>query len=288
MAVYDRRYKAYDGPLTPVSRRWQVLPRHAWTGVFASRLFVFFFALCFVWPVVGAIWIELHYNLAALAKVGMDGVQLAAVDAPFFAAFMGVQCFLFGGVLTLLVGPGLVSPDLANGALPLYLSRPLTRTSYTLGKMATLVSLISIITWIPGFLLYVLQAWLAGWSWFLSHVWLGVAIVGGAIIWIVTISLLALATSALAKRKVVAQTFLLGVIIFGSVAGQAINVMFGTKLGFLFNLPALMESLWVSLYRLEQVPTPFPAWVAVIALLSICGLSIGILSKKLRAFEVVR
>lgn len=287
MAVYDRRYKAYEGPLTPVHRRWMVLPRHAWTGVFRSRLFVGFFTLCFAWPIGAAVWIYLHYNLAALANVGLDGVQLAAVDAAFFAAFMGVQCFVFGGVLTLLVGPGLVSPDLANGALPLYLSRPLTRTGYTLGKMATLAALISLVTWIPGLLLFLLQAWLAGWSWFASHVWLGVAIVGGAIIWIVTISLLALATSALARRKVVAQTFLLGIIIFGSVAGQAINEMFGTKLGFLFNLPVLMQSVWVSLYRI-QMPTAFPAWVAMTALIGLCVLSIGILSKKLRAFEVVR
>ena len=287
MAVYDRRYRAYDGPLTPVSRRWQVLPRHGWTGVFKSRLFVGFFTLCFAWPIGAAVWIYLHYNLAALANVGLENVQLAAVDATFFAALMGVQCFVFGGVLTLLVGPGLVSPDLANGALPLYLSRPLTRTGYTLGKLTTLAALISLVTWIPGLLLFLLQAWLAGWSWFASHVWLGVAIVGGAILWIVTISLLALATSALARRKVVAQTFLLGVIIFGSVAGQAINQMFGTKIGWLFNLPALMQSVWASLYRIN-VPTALPPPVAATALLAICGLSIGVLARKLKAFEVVR
>jgi ABC-2 type transport system permease protein len=180
-----------------------------------------------------------------------------------------------------------VSPDLANGALPLYLSRPLTRTGYTLGKISVLAALISIITWVPGFLLFLLQSWLAGWEWFASHAWLGVAIVGGAIIWIVTISLLALATSALARRKVVAQTFLLGVIIFGAVAGQAVNVMFGTKIGFLFNLPVVMQSVWNSLYRLSM-PTAFPAPVALVALLVICGISVAILAKKLKAFEVVK
>jgi ABC-2 type transport system permease protein len=287
VAVYDRRYRAYEGPLTPVSRRWQVLPRHAWTGVFKSRLFVFFFALCFAWPIIGAIWIYMHYNLAVLANVGMESLQLAAVDAPFFAAFMGVQCFAFGGVLTLLVGPGLVSPDLANGALPLYLSRPLTRTAYTLGKMTTLAALISLITWIPGLFLFLLQSWLAGWSWFASHAWLGVAIVGGAIIWIVTISLLALATSALAKRKVVAQTFLLGVVIFGGVAGQAVNEMFGTTVGFLFNLPVLMQCVWTVLYRID-LPTPVQPAVAGLALAAFCGLSIAVLAKKLKAFEVVK
>ena len=94
--------------------------------------------MCFAWPVGAALWIYLHHNLNALSSMGLDLTALAPIDAGFFAMFMGVQCFVFGGLLALLVGPGLVSPDLANGALPLFLSRPLTRTGYAVGKMATL------------------------------------------------------------------------------------------------------------------------------------------------------
>jgi ABC-2 type transport system permease protein len=229
----------------------------------------------------------MHYNLQALANVGLDGVKLAPVNAAFFAAFMGVQCFILGGLLTLLVGPGLISPDLANGALPLYLSRPINRTAYVAGKMATLAALISLITWIPGLLLFLLQGWLEGWSWFAANARIAVAIVLGAGIWIVTISLLALATSAIAKRKVIAQTFLLGVIIFGGIAGQAINQMFDTRLGFVFALPELMHTVWEGLYQVPlaaQLPTPL-AWFALVA---ICGVSVAILARKLRAFEVVK
>ena len=113
------------------------------------------------------------------------------------------------------------------------------------------------------------------------------AIVLGAGIWIVTISLLALATSAIARRKVVAQTFLLGVIIFGSIAGQAINQMFGTRLGFVFALPELMHTVWEGLFQVRlraQLPTPV-AWTALAV---ICTASIAILARKLRAFEVVK
>jgi len=285
--VYDRRYRGYDGPITPQNSRWMVLPRFAWAQVFKSRLFAGFFTMCFAWPVGAALWIYLHHNLAALANVGLDGIQLAPVNAEFFAAFMGVQCFILGGLMALLVGPGLVSPDLANGALPLFLSRPLSRTGYAVGKMATLAILISLITWIPGLFLFALQSWLEGWSWFAANLRIGVAIVLGAGIWILTISLLALATSAVARRKVVAQTFLLGVIIFGSIAGQAINQMFDTSLGFVFALPELMHTVWEGLY---QVPlkAQLSAPVAWSALLIICGLSIAVLARKLRAFEVVK
>jgi hypothetical protein len=156
----------------------------------------------------------------------------------FFATFMGVQCFVLGGLLALLIGPGLISPDLANGALPLYLGAAALASRLRVRKMAALINLLSSITWMPGLFLFLLQSWLAGWSWFSGQRRLAVAIVVSSWIWISTITLLALATSSIAKRKVIAQTFLLGTVIFGSVAGQAINVMFGTSLGFVFNIPS--------------------------------------------------
>jgi ABC-2 type transport system permease protein len=287
VAVYDRRYRGYDGPLTPQNSRFMVLPRFAWAQVFRSKFFAAFFTMCFAWPVGAALWIYLHYNLSALTTLGIDLNSLAPIDAGFFAMFMGVQCFVFGGLMSLLVGPGLVSPDLANGALPLFLSRPLTRTGYAIGKMATLAILISVITWIPGLLLFFLSSWLAGWSWFAEHLRIAFAIVLGAWIWIATISLLAMAASAVARRKVVAQTFLLGVVIFGGIAGQVINQMFDTKLGFAFALPELMHTVWEGLYQvpLRAQLTPTVAWSA---LFLICGLSIAVLARKLRAFEVVK
>lgn len=285
--MYDRRYRGYDGPITPQKTRWMILPRFAWAQVFRPKLFVMFFTVCFVWPVAGALWIYLHHNLKALETMNLSVSNLGPINAEFFATLMGVQCFVFGGLLTLLVGPGQVSPDLANGALPLYLSRPLTRTGYLAGKMATLAILISLITWIPGLLLFFLQSWLEGWSWLVANTRIGVAIVAGAGIWIVTISLLALATSAVARRKVVAQTFLLGVIIFGSIAGQAINNMFDTSWGWVFALPELMHSVWEGLY---QVPLDarLSAPVAWSALFVIAAISVGVLARKLKAFEVVK
>ena len=285
--MYDRRYRGYDGIITPLNTRWTVVPRYAWRQVFKSRLFVMFFTLCFAWPILATFWIYLQHNLAALTNVGLDGVKLAPVNAAFFAAFMGTQCFFFGGLMTLIVGPGLVSPDLANGALPLFLSRPLSRTGYAVGKMFTLGALISLITWVPGLFLFFLQSWLEGWAWFTANAYIAVAIVLGAGIWIVTISLLAMAASAVARRKVIAQTFLLGVIIFGTIAGQAINQMFHTKVGFVFALPELMHTIWEGLFQVPlqaQLPTA-AAWAGVLA---VCGLSVAVLSRKLRAFEVVK
>ena len=166
-------------------------------------------------------------------------------------------------------------------------SRPLTRTGYAVGKIATLVTLLSLTSWIPGLFLFLLQSWFEGWSWFAENARVAFAILAGAGVWIVTISLLAVATSAFARRKVIAQTYLLGGIIFGGIAGQVVNQMFDTKLGFAFALPELMHTVWEGLFQvpLNAQLTPTVAWFA---LAMICGLSIGVLARKLKAFEVVK
>ena len=53
-------------------------------------------------------------------------------------------------LLTTLVGPSLIAPDLSNGALPLYLSRPFSRIQYVAGKMIVLLLLLSLITFMTS------------------------------------------------------------------------------------------------------------------------------------------
>ena len=48
--------------------------------------------------------------------------------------------------LAALAGPGLVAPDLANNALPLYFSRPLTRWSYALARLTVIIGMVVITT----------------------------------------------------------------------------------------------------------------------------------------------
>ena len=57
-----------------------------------------------------------------------------ATSSRSFLSVQGVFAFL----LTAYAGPGLISPDLSNNALPLYLCRPISRTEYVLSKMAVL------------------------------------------------------------------------------------------------------------------------------------------------------
>jgi len=159
MAVYEHAYKPYAGPLTPEWSRFLIIPRHAYRDVFRSKLFTGFFALCFVCPLVMAILIYLHHNLSALGFFNINPLDLRRnlpINGPFFQTFVSVQTSL-AFLLTVLIGPPLISRDLANNGLPLYLCRPFSRAEYVIGKMSVLVILISAITWVPGELLFLYQ-----------------------------------------------------------------------------------------------------------------------------------
>ena len=115
-------------------------------------------------PFVGMLIIYLRHNLAALKLLGLplDRIRQALpIDATFFERGLQLQAFL-SFLLAIAIAPALMSPDLRNNGLALYLSRPFTRGEYILGKLFVLVAVLSSIIVLPGILLYVLQGYLEG------------------------------------------------------------------------------------------------------------------------------
>jgi ABC-type transport system involved in multi-copper enzyme maturation permease subunit len=287
VAVHDQRYRGYTGPRTGEKGRLLILPRYAFRSVFQSRLFTGFYATCFALPAGAAVMIYLHYNLAALASMKLSVGQLIAINSYFFAILMSYQSFFLGFLVTLLAGPALVSSDLVNNALPLYLSRPFSRAEYVAGKMLVLVVLLSSITWIPGILLFLFQGYLAGSGWLGDNLRIGAAILAGCGIWILAVSLLSLALSAYVKKKVLAQAALLGIVFGGTVLAKTVDVMFATTWGDVLSLVEILRSVWGALYGIETFSplAPAAAWTSLVALSLV---SATLLFRKLKAYEVAR
>ncbi|RPI28259.1 MAG: hypothetical protein EHM61_05730 [Acidobacteria bacterium] len=287
MAVYKHSYQAYTGPLTSTSLRFLTLPRYAYQRIFGSRIFLALFLVCFLPPLVAAVFIYLQHNAKALQILQIPINELIPIDAAFFQVFLYIQCSL-GFILATLVGPGLVSPDLTNNALPLYLSRPLTRRDYALGKISALLILLSLITWIPLSLLFFFEAKMAGMEWLWKNIRLEIAIVTGAWIWMLVISLLAVALSAWVKWRPIAGALIFGVFIVGGGFGALVNTVLFTNWGSLVNIAAMMDIAWRWLFRGEGTPNSLPVWSAFAGLVGFCGVCLLLLSKKLKAYEVVR
>jgi ABC-2 type transport system permease protein len=286
VAVYKQTYKDYSGPRTAAWSRFLILMRYSYARLFQSRFLVLFLALCFFYPIGCAALIYLSHNIPALALLRLPANALPAIDGRFFYTFCVVQGVL-ALLLTAFVGPSLISPDLANGGLALYLSRPFSRTEYVTGKMAVLLVLLSLITWVPGLLLYAIQASCTGWTWIRPNLWLARSLVLGPVIWIVVLSLIALALSAWVKWRIAAGACVLGLHFVGAGFAQAINEILRTRKGSLINLGEVIHTVWGSLFDSSR-GTDLSITQAWIVLGVTCVLCLGLLARRIRGFEVIK
>jgi ABC-2 type transport system permease protein len=309
MAVYEHLYKAYEGESQTALSRFLVIPRYALREVFKSKLFTTIFILCFIYPLIAMILVYLHHNANALALLQINVRELLPIDNTFFRTFIEVQGG-FAFILTVLVAPPLISRDLSNNALPLYLCRPLSRTEYVLGKMAVIVFLLSMITWVPGLLIFFFQASLSGIGWLWANLWMVSPIFFGSMTWIVLLSLIALAVSAVVRWRVVASGAMLGMFFVPSAVGEIINNLFLTRAGHLVSLWATMNSLWLGLFGLFErqtgsirgkVSNPIydkqyfdiallepPLWASWLVVALVCAICVWLLARKVRAYEVIK
>jgi ABC-2 type transport system permease protein len=300
MAVYKRSYKRYEGALTSERWRFTVLPRYSFRTAFESKLFTSFFTGCMLPPFVAAVLIYVKNNIQALQSLNLQPLQFLDVNSEFFVTLLTVQTVLSFFIVTL-IGPGLVAPDLANNALPLYLSRPFSRAEYVLGKLTVLAALTSLVTWIPTLLVIGVQVNMAGVSWLLDNVRLPVGVFVGSWIWILTISLVSLAISAWVKFRPIATASLFGVFFVLGAFGEIANGMLRLHPGWgsLLNIRTDMGRLWTWLL---SDPTVYqglvsggsreinglPIWGSFVAMAGFSGIALFLLNKKVRAAEVVR
>jgi len=301
MAVHRRAYQPLTVGLTPAWSRFLVLPRHAWRQLAGSRLLVGFAVLCLVPPLIAGGMIYLYNNPLAQTLLGLENGlgSVFRVDGRFFMRLLTVQASM-AFVLTAWIGPGLVTPDLNNGALPLYLCRPFSRAEYVLGRFATLFVVLSLITWVPDLLLFGLQAGLAPAGWAREHLNIPWAMVAGSCMLIGVMALLALALSAYVRWRIVATGLFAAIFFVPAGIGNAINEVLRTYWGNLLNMTYVVSMVWSGLFdvpwnhrgrrhemgdaRLLDVPPGF-CWLMLLAVAALC---LYVLNRRLRAREVVR
>ena len=147
MPIYDQGYRRYEarGPLRK-ARFWPIT-REALRLVLAKRAFLGLLAAAFM-PFVGRV-IQI-YIVTRFPEAG----RILPVDGRLFGDFLNQQIG-FTILLSIFGASGLVANDLRTGAILAYLSRPLTRRDYVLGKLLVPLFLNLAVTLAPGLLLYV-------------------------------------------------------------------------------------------------------------------------------------
>jgi ABC-2 type transport system permease protein len=262
-----------------------VLPRYAWRKLYQQRLVILLTMAAMVWPILCAGFVYLTNHAELLQGLDREFRQFIQVDGKFFAIFMYVQAG-FAVFLAALAGPGLLAPDLANNALPLYFSRPLTRWSYALARLTVLVGMLSVVTWIPGLLLFGLQVGLAGGWWFWANWTLGAGVVAGFLLWLLLLGLVAMASSAYVRWRVVAAAESLAFFFILSGLAEMIDNVFRVKWGHVIDPAWAVNQVWSALLGVDLLEGP-GAWASAGALVVMMVLLAVVIERKLRPVEVV-
>jgi ABC-2 type transport system permease protein len=171
MPIFDQGYQHWRGRLSGQAARWMPIIRHgvvvglrnrwlraAMLGAIGPPLlltgFLAFWGLFeqksrFITP-----FLFFFENLPEELKNGPRGFR-TTIWTLAFRQFFEVQLF-FPMILVLLVGPDLISQDLRFNAIPLYLSRPVRRFEYFLGKLGIIAAYLSAVTVAPVLLAFAL------------------------------------------------------------------------------------------------------------------------------------
>jgi len=280
MPIYDQGYRRYEArePLHQI-RFWPIT-REALRLILSKRAFLGLLAVSFAPFLVRLV---LMY-----ASVRFPDLQRwLPVDGRVFGEFLNQQVG-FTILLSIFGASGLIANDLRTGAILVYLSRPLTRRDYVLGKLGVPLALNLAVTLVPALALYAAALSLDPgkfFSWELA--WVAPAIVLHAFVISLFVSLLALAVSALSRSARVAGLGFFGLIFGLEMVRLVLQHGFGRPEAMLLSLQADLRSLGVSLFDLANQEYAMN-WAAPAAVLLVVAVAcLAILRARVRAVEIV-
>jgi ABC-type transport system involved in multi-copper enzyme maturation permease subunit len=290
MAVYKHSYSAYTGKVTPAWTRLFVLSRYAFDEAWSSKISIGLLVFCLLPILASLVGIYLANNPLARALVGVRGEQFIAIDARFFLKILEGQCWL-ALVLASWIAPRVITFDLADSALPILLSHPISRFSYLFGKFIALFASLSAVTWIPCLLLFVYQGYSSPKPWIGDNLRIAAGMFAGSVIWITLLAFLGLALSSWVKWRVVATGIIFAAVFIPAGVGGIVTAVLRTRWGFLLNLPFMISSLWQRLLGAPDTIRPdrtLPTGAIATMLVLACIVCVAMLNKRIRAREVVR
>jgi ABC-type transport system involved in multi-copper enzyme maturation permease subunit len=278
MPIHDQSYRRYGGGKSTPGQAWTVIARAGITTMIRKRIFLG--VLLGAWiPFVGhAIWLYVNARYPQ--------VSLVTVTPKTFRDFFSWQDF-FVFVLTVYVGAGLIANDRRANALQIYLSKPLARSEYILGKAAVLLAFLLGITLVPAILLLVLQVLFSGSFQFIRHNLFLIPAIGTASLLqslLATFTMLALSSLSKSARFVAimyAGTIFFTLAIFGVLAA----ITGGTRMSWV-SLGSNQQQVIDVIFR-EPPRYTTPWQLSLVVILGLIALSISVLERRVRGVEVV-
>lgn len=278
MPIHDQGYRRYAGRREAHGRTWLVITRAGLMERLRERKFLGLLLVAWLPFLVRSVQLYVAANY--------QQASFLAATPTMFRDFLGQQgVFVF--FITLYVGSGLIANDRRANALQIYLSKPLTRVDYVVGKLATLLIFLAAVTWVPGILLLVMQILFAGNLTFLkANLFLFPAITVFSAVTVLTSAFSMLALSSLSKSRRFVAVMYAGLIFFTAALYQALRGITGSR-AWAFISPGDVLDVFASIIFRIPGPTSIPFPVAVLFVVVLLGASVLVLERRVRGVEVV-
>jgi len=278
MPIHDQSYRRYGGKRESARSAWSVIALAGITSLVKKRVFLALLLFAWIPFIVRAVQIYVSANFPQ--------ASMLAMKAETFRQFFDQQgIFVF--FVTVYVGAGLIANDRRANALQIYLSKPLTRAEYVLGKLTTLVVFLLLVTWLPGVLLLLIQALFAGsFSFVRENVYLLPAMTLFSLLEVVVASFTMLALSSLSNSSRYVGILYTGAVLFTDAIFATLRGITGSTAMSWVSFPATLAQLGDLIFRVPLRYTT-PAAVSFIVVLALIAVSMSVLERKVRGVEVV-
>lgn len=277
MPIHDQGYRRYGGRRLPHGGAWWVIARTQLRAALKYRLFIMLLIASYIPFVVRGVQTYLSTSFQA--------VPMLAVSAQTFRDFLDQQAiFIF--LITIALG-GAMADDRRANALQLYLSKPLTRVEYILGRLVPVLACLLAVTLLPAMVLLLLQIAFSGSTAFVrENLFLLPAITIASLMQALLSSSAILALASLSKSRRFVAIMYAGVIFFSSAMSAVLRGITGSRAWVAISPGDLIDVIADGVFRVGgSRPLPVPVAVAVVAaLIVVCAL---ILERRVRAVEVV-
>lgn len=279
MTIHDQSYKHWDGRLEPRLLRWLPMVPYQLRMTLTKRLIWLLLFLSFVPTIVFALMIyagspkgpvgqnsEMLFEMVGIARRANRGLaraqQFIDTSRPLAERYLegarrGFSLFLiyfqsfFVLITCSVVGSGLIAKDMRSNAIEIYLTKPLTRTDYVLGKLTIIGAFVFLVTFVPSMIVFlVASALLPGFftaAWTVLPSLLAACLIASAVNGIVILGL-----SSLTKSGRFASVIWFSLCFLSWVIGKVLSVI--TENGW-FNLISYRSNfqfVFDAIFRIED------------------------------------
>jgi ABC-2 type transport system permease protein len=161
MGIRQKAYYRWEGELKDSSLRWTPIFFNGIKTILKKRRAKLLFGFCSILFLIflAALYISTKPELKILGKL----VNLLESDAAIFYYYY-VNSFMFFAMifLSIFAGSDLISKDMQHNSITLYLSKPLSKIDYLLGKFSIVLFYLLLFTLIPGLILLAAKIILTG------------------------------------------------------------------------------------------------------------------------------